>query len=123
MPFTLSAGPGWLGDVRREREGRERTTVLYAPLPADCHLTERGKEPMSADSWDRALTKLTGGDRAYIAIHGRWAIVVLADVDGKPIRVVASFATFAKAEGFARENYPFHLIVESATVIPGTVTE
>jgi hypothetical protein len=78
---------------------------------------------MSTDSGDNALTRLTAEDRSYLAIHGRWAIVVLADNDGKPVRVVASFATFARAEEFARENYPYHVIVESATVIPGPATE
>ncbi len=78
---------------------------------------------MSTGSWDRALVRLTTEDQSYIAIHGRWAIVVLADNDGKPVRVVASFATMGKAEEFARENYPFHVIVESATVIPGYGTE
>jgi hypothetical protein len=73
---------------------------------------------MSADSRNHALAHLTAADKAYIAIRGRWAIVVLDGEDGKPVRVVASFATMTAAGDFARENYPFHRLVESATVIP-----
>lgn len=97
--------------------------MLYAPPPADIQIPSKGKARMSADSWDKALARLKNEDRSYVAIHGRWAIVVLQENDGKPVRVVASFATFASAEEFGRENYPYHLIVESATVIPGAAAE
>ena len=82
---------------------------------------------MSQDSWDRALVRLTsagGGTetRAYMAVPGRWAIVVL-DTDGRPFKVIASFGEFNAAEEFARENYPKHAIVPSAAVIPSRTAE